>query len=260
MFGTVILDAYRKEETEELAAAIDDLCSPKDSYGWASAGIYCFWDYNTHEVLYIGLASDLYERFRQHNGLLTMQEEGCKFHQIQEYFETHEKLGYTIFVQSPLSQPLVHRNKEQYEKLAKELNSPVQDYVSDQGINDIKRVEGILIEAYRRAYGCFPEWNKVGGSIAGQTRVMENNINIVKSFSNPQMYDANPIVSRSTIRELSNNPTYEGFESFLHAVRMCVLIMRMDFMDALQFQIKYDDYGWYKRICDEGYLNKKLIV
>ena len=50
MFGSVILDAYTKDETEELATAIDDLCCPKDLYGWASTGIYSFWDYNTHEV------------------------------------------------------------------------------------------------------------------------------------------------------------------------------------------------------------------
>ena len=45
MFGTVIIDAYRKDEAMEMANAIDDLCSPNDTYGWASAGIYCFWDY-----------------------------------------------------------------------------------------------------------------------------------------------------------------------------------------------------------------------
>ena len=44
MFGTVIIDAYRKEEALEMADAIADLCSPTDNYGWASAGIYCFWD------------------------------------------------------------------------------------------------------------------------------------------------------------------------------------------------------------------------
>lgn len=260
MFGTVILDAYTKAETEELAAAIDDICCPRDHYGWASAGIYCFWDYNTHEVLYIGLASDLYERFRQHNGLITMPEEGCKYQQIQEYFSSHKKLGYTIFVQSPLSQPLVHRNRDLYEKMAKEHNSPIQNYISDQGINDIKRVEGILIEAYRKDSGHFPPWNKVGGSIEGQNRVMKNNINIVKSFCNPQMYEVSPIVSRSTIRELSNNPTYEGFESFLHAVRTRVLILGMDYIEALKFQNSHDTYGWYKRIYKEGYLDKKLIV
>ena len=73
MFGTVIMDAYRKEEIYEMASAIEDLCSPNDSYGWASAGIYCFWDYCAEEILYIGLAGDLAERFRQHNGILPLK-------------------------------------------------------------------------------------------------------------------------------------------------------------------------------------------
>lgn len=59
MFGTVIIDAYRKDEVMEMANAINDLCSPKDKYRWASAGIYCFWDYYAQTVLYIGLAGDL---------------------------------------------------------------------------------------------------------------------------------------------------------------------------------------------------------
>ncbi|MBQ7335936.1 MAG: hypothetical protein IJW92_05650, partial [Clostridia bacterium] len=91
-------------------------------------------------------------------------------------------------------------------------------------------------------------------------RVMENNINIVKCFSNPQMYNVNPIVSRSTIRELSNNPTYEGYESFLHAVRMMVLIMGIDYTDSLKLHNKFDSYGWYKRMCEDGYLDKELVV
>ena len=74
MFGTVIIDAYRKEEALEMADAIDDLCSPTDNYGWASAGIYCFWDYYAEAVLYIGLAGDLAERFKQHNGILPIKE------------------------------------------------------------------------------------------------------------------------------------------------------------------------------------------
>ena len=53
MFGTVIIDAYRKEEALEMAEAIDDLCGPNDNYGWASAGIYCFWDYYIEEILYM---------------------------------------------------------------------------------------------------------------------------------------------------------------------------------------------------------------
>ena len=260
MFGTVIIDAYSQNESKELAAAIDDLCCPSDNYGWASAGIYSFWDYNTHEVLYTGLASDLAVRFQQHNGLLSMPEEGCKLTHIQEYFKTHEKLGYTIFVQSPLSQPMVHRNKELFEKMAAEHNSTIKDYVSEQGIADIKRVEGILIEAFNKYYGRFPAWNKVGGSIAGQNSVMPNNINIVKSFSNPQLYAVNPIVSRSTIRELSDNATYEGFESFLHVARMYTLMLGMDYNDALNFANKWDTFGWYQKMLAAGYLDKGLVL
>ena len=260
MFGTVIIDAYAKDDAEELAMAIDDLCSPNDSYGWASAGIYSFWDYNTHEVLYIGLASDLAERFKQHNGLIEMSENGCKRCQIEEYFKNHDKLGYTIFVQSPLSQPMVHRNRKQYEAFAAEKNTPVQEYVSDQGIEDIKRVEGNLIQAFNLYYGHLPAWNRIGGSIEGHQRVLENNINIVKCFSNPQEYKANPIVSRSTIRELSNNATYTAYEIDLHAVRMYMLMMGMNYQDAFNVATMFDCYGSYNRISDSGYLNKRLVV
>ena len=90
MFGTVIIDAYRKEEALEMADAIDDLCSPTDNYGWASAGIYCFWDYYAEAVLYIGLAGDLAERFKQHNGILPIKE-GSKQKQIEDYFSRNER-------------------------------------------------------------------------------------------------------------------------------------------------------------------------
>lgn len=79
MFETVIIDAYRKEEALEIANAINDLCSPADNYGWASAGIYCFWDYYAEAVLYIGLAGDLAERFKQHNGILPAKEGQSRF-------------------------------------------------------------------------------------------------------------------------------------------------------------------------------------
>lgn len=57
---------------------------------WASAGIYCFWDYYAEAVLYIGLAGDLAERFRQHNGILLIRE-GSKQKKIEEYFSKNGK-------------------------------------------------------------------------------------------------------------------------------------------------------------------------
>ena len=259
MFGTVIIDAYRKSETRELAEAIEDLCRPNDSYGWASAGIYCFWDYYIEEILYIGLAGDLSERFRQHNGILPLKH-GSKQDKIEQYFSCNERLGYTIFVQSPLSQPLVHRNRTHYKKFATQRNAPVEDLLSKEGKADIHRVEGILIESYRRKHGHLPPWNEIGGSKEGQNSVRLNNYNIVKSFSSPDDYARNPIVSRSTIRELSNNAIYTAFESYLHAVRMYMLMFGMEYQDALQFTIEHDKYHTIDKLQEAKYFEKHLII
>lgn len=259
MFGTIIMDAYRESETLEIADALEDLCSPNDHYGWASAGIYCFWDYYIEEVLYIGLASDLCVRFKQHNGLLPLDPDCCKESYIKNYFSCNERLGYSIFVQSSLSQPLTFRNKSKYKKYAKQHNSPIADLLSEDGKNDIKRVEGILIESYRQKHGHFPPWNSVGGSIEGQKRVMPNNINIVQSFCTPDWYERSPIISRSTLRELSANPEYEAYENFLHAARMYMLIFGMDYPDALKYTIEHDSFDYYTKMKEAGYLNKRLI-
>lgn len=101
--------------------------------------------------------------------------------------------------------------------------------LSEQGRDDIKRVEGILIESFRRKYGYFPPWNNIGGAVAGQKRVMENNINIVKSFCTPDDYAINPIVSRSTIRELSQNSEWAWYENYLHGARMNLLMLGMEY-------------------------------
>lgn len=259
MFGTVIIDAYRKEEALAMANAINDLCSPTDNYGWASAGIYCFWDYYAEAILYIGLAGDLAERFKQHNGILPIKE-GSKQKQIEEYFSKNERLGYTIFVQSPLSQPLVHRNRDTYKAFAKQNNSPIEDMLSKQGREDIKMVEGILIEAFRKRYGHFPPWNAIGGSTRGQRKVMKNTINIVNSFCQPDNYFVNPIVSRSTIRELSQNAEWAWYENHLHAVRMNMLIFGMEYQEALDFVKESDFINTYEEIQKSGYMKKRLIV
>ena len=259
MFGTIIMDAYRKEEALQMAEAIDDLCSPNDSYGWASAGIYCFWDYYAQEVLYIGLAGDLSERFKQHNGILPIKD-GSKQKKIEEYFSRNDRLGYTIFVQSPLSQPLVHRNKRMYGEFAEQNHAPVEDMLSEQGKDDIKIVEGILIEAYHRKFGHFPPWNKIGGSITGQGRVQENNINIVLSFCNPDSYNVNPLLSRSTIRELSSHSDWAWYENYLHAVRMNMLMLGIEYEESLDFVRKNDMIDTYGEIIKTGYNKKKLII
>lgn len=114
--------------------SIEDLCLPNDNYGWASAE-YIVFGIIMRKLCYIGLVGDLAERFRQHNGILPIKE-GSKQKKIGEYFSKNERLGYTIFVQ-----PLVHRNKILYERFARQQNAPVEDLLSEQGWNNIKRVE-----------------------------------------------------------------------------------------------------------------------
>lgn len=139
-------------------------------------------------------------------------------------------------------------------------NAPVEDMLSEQGKEDIKRVEGILIEAYRRKYGHFPPWNGIGGSVSGQKRVMKNNINIVESFCHPDNYDIYPIVSRSTIRELSENVEWAWYENYLHAVRMDILMLGMEYQEALDFVKKNDIINTYEQMKNSGYLKKHLVV
>lgn len=256
MFGTIIMDAYKENEKEEIANALDDLCCPTDTYGWASAGIYCFWDYYTKEIYYMGLAVDLTERFKQHNGLMKIDPNACKKKQIDEYFKTKEKLGYSIFVQSTLSQPITHRNKEQYKGFLGE-DFSIEDYVGKEGEEHIKQVEGILIEAYRKANGKFPKWNRIGGSIDGQESATIGNYAIVKSFND---FKPNPLVARSTLREISKNPTYERYENFLHAIRMDMLHKGSSFGEALEFYKQMDFINTYDNIEKDRYLYKSVVV
>lgn len=262
MFGTIIMDSYKADEAELMAKNIDEICSPMDSLGWASAGIYSFWDYYTKDVLYIGLASDLCIRFKQHNGMLPIAENACKVRQIQDYFSGHERLGYSILVQSPMSQPIVHRNEALYRKfLEAPKGMPIPNYAGEEGLEHIRQAEGQLIESYRRTVGDIPPWNKIGGDTFSRKYASENNyLYVVRAFSSgtPDNY----LVSRSTIRELAENGTYEWFETQLHGLRMMMLTLGMSFEEAVSVQMKFNPYfeEQWNRIINTKYLDKELIV
>jgi len=42
VFGTVLYDVFARADCNAVHAALEDLCSPLDTYGWASVGIYAF--------------------------------------------------------------------------------------------------------------------------------------------------------------------------------------------------------------------------
>ncbi|WP_368914594.1 GIY-YIG nuclease family protein [Exiguobacterium acetylicum] len=255
MFATIIQNAYRINETFDIVRYLEDLCSPKDPYGWSSSGIYSFWNYDTKEVYYIGLAVDLAERFKQHNGLISMKEGGCKYTKIQEYFNSNDKLGYSVFLQSPLSQPITRKNIESWFKYDLEQVS-IQDFSREQSKIDLRHIEGILIESFRMNFGRLPLWNSVGGSTVGQSRTTLGNYDIVYDFSHQRN---SPLVSRSTLKEISENPTYEVYESFLHGIRQYILYSGLTFEEALFHIRKHDLSNTYNRIEEENYLSKELI-
>lgn len=262
MFGTIIMDSYVADEAERMAKNIDEICSPMDTLGWASAGIYSFWNYYTKEVLYIGLASDLTVRFRQHNGLYSTSETGCKYEQIQEYFSKYDRLGYSILVQSPLSQPVVHRNETIYRKFfGVSKNMPIPNYAGEEGLEFIRQAEGQLIESYRNVVGEIPSWNKIGGDKFSRKYASENNyLYVIKAFS--EGTGNNYLVSKSTIRELAENATFEWFETQLHGLRMMMLTLNMTFEEAVNVQLKLNPYfeDQWNRIVDSKYLEKELII
>ena len=89
-----------------------------------------------------------------------------------------------------------------------------------------------MIEAYKKNHGKYPSWNKVGGLIQGKEASKVGNYEIIKSFTD--FKEPNALVSRSTIRELLNNPTYVRYEEFLHPARTLKLLYGMPFSKALK--------------------------
>jgi hypothetical protein len=206
---TVILDTYEASEAATIASALDDLCSPKDNYGWASEGVYCFFDPAARCPLYLGLAEDLAIRFKQHNGLLTCPDNSCKRERIGAHFAEHKTIGFGIFVQSCLDQSTVRRNREGRLSLW-----------DGSGRRNAAYTEGRMIEAHRLAFGALPVWNEVGGAIAGKAHAVEADVAIVKALSGDTDSD---LVARRSLRQLSKEPSAVVCESNLHAARVFMM-------------------------------------
>ncbi|MGH1117191.1 GIY-YIG nuclease family protein [Bacillus paranthracis] len=177
-----------------------------------------------------------------------MNEKGCKLKKIQEYFNTQEKIGYSIFVQSYLHQPVYSENKAEWEQFDTSQFPSVQ-----QALEDIKRVEGILIETYRMRHNDLPPWNKIGGEIAGQKVATGGNYIFIESLTKQNF---SPFTAKHTLREISESATYLAFEEFLHSVRMNMLV-GISFDNALN-NIKRFEKFTYDRIIEAGYLNHEL--
>ena len=116
----------------------------------------------------------------------------------------------------------------------------------------VEMVEGRLLEAHRLIYGILPPWNKIGGAVRGKLGPFGGGHEL---FSSATAQTLGPMTSRSSLRELSANPTYQHYEEFVHAARLRMLMGKSDFLTA--FDSVHDELGTRDRIVTDAYLSKQ---
>jgi hypothetical protein len=148
---------YGDDQRSDLRQAIDGIASPLDYYGFASAGVYIFFDPENFDVLYIGLARDLSVRFAQHNNLVRMPAGGCKRKQINEWFGKRKLLGYATFVQSSYDQVAVSRQAGTMTAAYYDEESDAFWGYDESGLEDIKRMKAHSLQPIHSITGtCHP--------------------------------------------------------------------------------------------------------
>lgn len=222
MFGTVLRDVFASGERAEMRNAINELCAPTDTYGWASVGVYAFFDPEPKDLslpplLYIGLANDLSDRFAKHAGLKGSNPAGSKLAEINAWFDGHTSLGYSCVVQSALAQVGTYRQR------AAKSSGEHPEY----GLASAKLIEGQLIETYRIAMGVRPPWNENAGSAQGTEAAADGSLEALLPLLDGRQDSL--FVARRTIRELASDATSTHFESdLLHLARTTALSRAVD--------------------------------
>lgn len=206
MLCTVIWDVYDDSARGAMWNAIRRLI-PDGPRIWSPKGIYAYWDPSTHDLLYVGLATNLPERFAQHNKLVS-HSGGNKSASINEWFSKHETLGFTLIVQSA----------------AVQIQDELAELTVGLGANssDISRIaEGQLIELHRRKYRRWPPWNRIGGSVQGASWARPQDKSILGLLS---AKEESLFVARRSLRTLSGDASSQRFEALIHTARMRALM------------------------------------
>lgn len=294
MLSTIILDTFTNDEKEQIAAALDDLCSPADTYGFSCAAIYAFWSVPQRELLYIGLTKNIALRFRQHVGLVKCDPKCCKVAQITDYFQSNERLGYSVLVQSSLMQVVGSAEARALEASLPDLpDDLVSDEVNLEDVfgteQEIAVAEGMLLELHRQLGDKLPKWNKVGGAVAGRKRrslyshaAQLSAIADEMQGKSPQEIDQeieakgppfelllnlegselSVLNAHSTLREMSADPKTGYYEILLHGVRMLVVTQMVSYESALHIHRHLDDTvkQYFEEMTAQGYLEKQVVL
>jgi hypothetical protein len=211
MWGTFLLDAFRRTEGTEMRDALEELLGPASGSAWSSGGVYVFWDPATREPLYVGITGDLPVRFAQHAGLRSCPPEGCKRREIEAYFaEGHEKLGYTALAMSSLSQVRTARHREVLGPMRRDLIE-LSETISEEAMDEIRALEGRLLAYSRVRFGNLPRWNTDPGRIPRVEPAPEDGSMAIAIGALDVLLQA-----RLAIRQLANDPLAAMFEEVAH--------------------------------------------
>lgn len=253
MLVTIIPDVFSSAEYDDISSALDELCSPLDSWGWSSAGVYAFWDPGDGTLLYVGLAVDLPQRFRQHTGLIEAPEAACKRREIDAYFQSNQMLGYSVLVQSPMDQPLSARALTAFGSCADSIHAIHGDSM-EAGRDTIKLIEGRLLAGIQNQEGALPPWNKVRGSLRGLRGPFEGLGEVLDGLRGE---GCDPLRSHATLRELATNIEFFGCEEWLHGARSYMIIRGVSWETALEEMP--DPNGRRETIAKLHYLQRPAI-
>jgi hypothetical protein len=215
MWGSFMLDAYHREDASDVRAALESVLGPESATGWSSGGVYVFWNPETREPRYVGIAGDFPERFAQHNGLRKGSSKGTKYEQITRYFtEECDLLGFTVLALSSLSQPSTHRQRRVLSLEEPELIE-LNEALSADVVKEMRSLEGRLIAAHEEVVGVIPPWNVSRGrrppsSSDGAGGVLGVAVGEVDCL----------LQVRRTIRNLASDGEALLFEEQLHGVRI----------------------------------------
>ena len=269
MWGTFLLDVYRRQDAGDVRDALEQVLGPDSGSGWATGGVYVFWNPDTRAPLYVGIAGDLPERFAQHNGLRAFPATGCKREQIEEYFGNNQRIGISLILQSKMQDDGV---------LEEFADWTLEELVGfSDATRNVEFAEGNLIRAHAERYGDRPPWNKNKASKEGDGAPtlkrgsgFEATLFETATGSPPQPHhfdvltdvvgkSLSPLVARNTIREVS---TYwnEVTEDIMHAVRMLMLGKRMTYDEAARVHKAAEQGEYLQWIEEEGYLGRKPSI
>ena len=210
MLCTVIWDIYRSDERAQVWEALQSLLA-EDSPDWSRKGVYGYWDPETRELLYLGLADNLAGRFAQHNGLVP-HSGGNKSRQIEAWFEEHEQLGLTTMIQAAAVGLL-------------DLMHEISPSLGAESSEIIALGEGQLIELHQQETGARPSWNKVGGSKHGAELAAESAHSLIPILSAAR---DSLFVARRSLRDLIADERALVWEGTIHSARMRAVLEAHD--------------------------------